>query len=38
MEGIFVAPFEPSAIGPDLFTAACEMGLESLVSKHRERR
>ncbi|MEY9158216.1 ATP-dependent DNA ligase [Bradyrhizobium japonicum] len=37
-EGIFVAPFEPGAIGPDLFAAACEMGLEGLVSKHRERR
>ncbi|MCK1460880.1 DNA ligase [Bradyrhizobium sp. 2] len=37
-EGIFVAPFEPGAIGPDLFVAACEMGLEGLVSKHRERR
>lgn len=37
-EGIFVAPFEPGAIGPDLFRAACEMGLEGLVSKHRERR
>ncbi|MET4022757.1 bifunctional non-homologous end joining protein LigD [Bradyrhizobium sp. S3.14.4] len=30
-EGIFVAPFEPGAIGPDLFAAACEMGLEGLV-------
>lgn len=37
-EGIFAAPFEPGAIGPDLFKAACEMGLEGLVSKHRERR
>ncbi|WP_349631014.1 hypothetical protein [Bradyrhizobium liaoningense] len=37
-EGIFVAPFEPGAIGPDLFRAVCEMGLEGLVSKHRERR
>ncbi|UGX98210.1 DNA ligase [Bradyrhizobium barranii subsp. barranii] len=37
-EGIFVAPFEPGAIGPDLFAAACEMGLEGLISKHRERR
>ena len=24
-------------IGPDLFRAACEMGLEGLVSKHRDR-
>ena len=25
-------------IGPELFRAACRMGLEGLVSKHRERR
>ena len=25
-------------IGPDLFRAACDMGLEGLVSKHRDRR
>ncbi|MCW2195005.1 bifunctional non-homologous end joining protein LigD [Bradyrhizobium elkanii] len=37
-EGIFVAPFERGEIGPDLFRAACDMGLEGLVSKHRERR
>lgn len=37
-DGIFAAPFEPGAIGPELFRAACEMGLEGLVSKHRERR
>ncbi|MGK7056955.1 DNA ligase [Bradyrhizobium sp. 1050_B9_N1_2] len=37
-EGIFVAPFEPGAIGPDLFDAACRMNLEGIVSKHRERR
>ncbi|MFB6460439.1 ATP-dependent DNA ligase [Bradyrhizobium tunisiense] len=36
--GIFAAPFEPGAIGPRLFAAACEMGLEGLVSKHRMRR
>jgi bifunctional non-homologous end joining protein LigD len=36
-EGIFVAPFEQGEIGPDLFDAACRMGLEGLVSKHRER-
>ncbi|WP_347338714.1 hypothetical protein [Bradyrhizobium nanningense] len=34
-DGIFVAPFE--AIGPDLFRAACRLGLEGIVSKHRER-
>jgi bifunctional non-homologous end joining protein LigD len=37
-DGIFVAPFEQSEIGPDLFDAACRMNLENLVSKHRERR
>ncbi|WP_028164151.1 RNA ligase family protein [Bradyrhizobium elkanii] len=32
--GIFAAPFERGEIGPDLFRAACNMGLEGLVSKH----
>jgi bifunctional non-homologous end joining protein LigD len=36
-DGIFVAPFEQGEIGPDLFRAACTMGLEGLVSKHRDR-
>jgi bifunctional non-homologous end joining protein LigD len=36
-ERIFVNPFERGEIGPDLFQAACQMGLEGLVSKHRER-
>jgi hypothetical protein len=27
-DGIFVAPFEQGKIGPDLFRAACNMGLE----------
>jgi bifunctional non-homologous end joining protein LigD len=27
-DGIFVAPFEQGEIGPDLFKAACDMGLE----------
>ena len=36
-EGIFVAPFEQGEIGPELFEAACRMGLEGLVSKHGER-
>jgi bifunctional non-homologous end joining protein LigD len=36
-EGIFVAQFEASEIGPDLFRAACKMGLEGLVSKRRDR-
>jgi ATP-dependent DNA ligase len=36
-DGIFVAPFEAGEIGPDLFRAACDMGLEGLVSKCRDR-
>jgi bifunctional non-homologous end joining protein LigD len=32
----FIAPFETGEIGPDLFRHACLMGLEGLVSKHRE--
>jgi ATP-dependent DNA ligase len=32
-DGIFINPFEIGAIGPDLFKAACGMGLEGLVSK-----
>ena len=36
-EGIFINPFERGEIGPDLFRAACRMGLEGLVSKHRDR-
>lgn len=36
-DGIFVAPFEQCEIGPDLFRAACHMGLEGLVSKRRDR-
>ncbi len=36
-EGVFVNPFERGEIGPDLFRAACDMGLEGLVSKHRDR-
>jgi hypothetical protein len=31
------APFEQGEIGPDLFRAACDMGLEGLVSKRRDR-
>jgi bifunctional non-homologous end joining protein LigD len=37
-QGIFVAPFERGEIGPELFTAACRMRLEGIVSKHQERR
>jgi bifunctional non-homologous end joining protein LigD len=36
-DGIFVAPFEQGEIGPDLFRAACGMGLEGLVSKRLDR-
>ena len=36
-DGIFVAPFEQGEIGPELFRAACDMGLEGLVSKRRDR-
>jgi bifunctional non-homologous end joining protein LigD len=32
-DGIFIAPFEASEIGPDLFRKACEFDLEGLVSK-----
>ena len=37
-QGIFVAPFDRGEIGPELFTAACRMRLEGIVSKHQERR
>lgn len=36
-DGIFVNPFEVGPIGPDLFRAACNMGLEGLVSKRIDR-
>ena len=36
IDGIHLAPFEQGEIGPDLFRHACLMGLEGLVSKHRE--
>lgn len=36
-EGIFINPFERGEIGPDLFRAACNMGLEGLVSKRSDR-
>jgi bifunctional non-homologous end joining protein LigD len=36
-DGIFLSDFEQGEIGPDLFWAACRMGLEGLVSKHRDR-
>ena len=36
-EGIFVNSFDRGEIGPNLFRAACDLGLEGLVSKHRDR-
>ena len=36
-DGIFVALFEQGEIGPERFRAACDMGLEGLVSKRRDR-
>ncbi|MGY3234085.1 bifunctional non-homologous end joining protein LigD [Bradyrhizobium sp. USDA 4448] len=36
-EGVFINPFERGELGPDLFRAACSMGLEGLVSKRRDR-
>ena len=36
-DGIFMSDFEQGEIGPNLFRAACNMGLEGLVSKHRDR-
>ena len=36
VDGIRLAPFEQGEIGPDLFRHACLMGLEGLVSKHRD--
>jgi ATP-dependent DNA ligase len=36
--GIFAATYERGEIGPELFGAACKMGLEGIVSKHLARR
>jgi bifunctional non-homologous end joining protein LigD len=36
-DGIFLSDFGQGEIGPDLFRAACGMGLEGLVSKRRDR-
>ncbi|APO52708.1 DNA ligase [Bradyrhizobium diazoefficiens] len=36
-EGVFVNPFERGELGPELFRAACKIGLEGLVSKRRDR-
>jgi bifunctional non-homologous end joining protein LigD len=37
VDGIFLSDFEQGEIGPDLFRHACLMGLEGMVSKHRDR-
>ena len=37
VEGIIPNDFEQGEIGPDLFPAACDMGLEGIVSKHKDR-
>jgi bifunctional non-homologous end joining protein LigD len=36
-DGIFLSDFEQGEIGLDLFLATCRIGLEGLVSKHRDR-
>ena len=36
-DGVFVAPFEQGEIGPDLFRAACNVGLDGMVSKRADR-
>ena len=36
IDGIHAASFEQGEIGPELFRHACLLGLEGLVSKHRE--
>ena len=37
VDGIILNDFERGEIGPDLFKAACQLGLEGLVSKRRDR-
>ena len=37
VDGIMLNDFERGEIGPELFKAACQMGLEGLVSKRRDR-
>jgi bifunctional non-homologous end joining protein LigD len=36
-DGLFLSDFEQGEVGPDLFRAACNMGLEGRVSKRRDR-
>jgi ATP-dependent DNA ligase len=37
VDGIFLSDFEQGEIAPELFRHACLMGLEGLVSKHKDR-
>jgi ATP-dependent DNA ligase len=36
-DGVFISSFEQGEIGPDLFRAACNLELEGLISKRRDR-
>jgi bifunctional non-homologous end joining protein LigD len=36
IDGIILNDFEHGEIGPDLFRHACPMGLEGIVSKHKD--
>src|SRR5215203_6708922 len=36
VDGIILNDFEQGEIGPDLFRHACQMGLEGIVSKHKD--
>jgi bifunctional non-homologous end joining protein LigD len=36
VDGIFLSDFEQGEMGPDLFRHACLIGLEGMVSKHRD--
>ena len=37
VDGIFLSDFEQGESGPELFRHACLLGLEGMISKHRER-
>ncbi|WP_245321306.1 RNA ligase family protein [Bradyrhizobium sp. NAS96.2] len=37
VDGVFLSDFEQGEIGPELYRHACLMGLEGIVSKHRDR-
>jgi bifunctional non-homologous end joining protein LigD len=36
VDGIILNDFEQGEIGPDLFRHACQMGLEGIVSQHKD--